>query len=531
MPSCLPFVALAALLAGAPDPYDLLIKNGTVIDGSGAPGFRADVAVNGGRIVRVGDLGGASAKRTIDATGLAVAPGFIDVHTHADDLAKKPRAENFVRMGVTTLVAGNCGSSAVEIGKELAEIRQARPSVNFATLVGQGSVREAVMGNEQRAPTPAEMEKMKALVAKAIADGAVGLSTGLQYVPGSYAEEGEIAELARVACKAGGLYASHMRNEGTEIEKSLAETIAIGEKAGCPVEVSHLKIDSPSRWGGSTRALEMIDAARARGVDVEADQYAYTAAASSLSIRFPDWALAGSDEEVRKRLDDPATWARIKTDMKATLAGRGFSDLSFAVVSSYPPDPSLQGLTMKQVAEKLVGDGGADAQLEAARRMLRTANAGMIYNLMSEEDVTRILRHPRVAFASDGAVVAPEDGRTHPRAFGNNARVLGLYVRDRKAIPLEEAVRKMTGLPAAHFKLGRRGLIKEGYAADLTIFSPTGVRDEATFDQPRNPAGGIPYVLVNGVLVVDGGAVTGAGPGDVLVPVLIVPVSNGGHTY
>jgi len=511
--------AVSLASAAAPRPtYDLLIKNGTVVDGSGSPGLKADVGIKNGRIVGIGDLKEASAKRTIDASGLVVAPGFIDVHTHADDLAAQPRAENFLRMGVTTIVAGNCGSSPVEIGKELAEIRKARPSINFATLVGHGSVRAAVMGTERRAATPAEMAKMKALVAKAMAEGAVGLSTGLQYVPGSYAEEGEIVELARVACRAGGLYASHMRNEGTEIEKSLAETIAVGERAGCPVEISHLKIDSPSRWGSSAQALETLDAARARGIDVEADQYAYTAAASSLSIRFPDWALAGGDEEIRKRLDDEATWARIKADIQAVLAGRGFTDLSFAVVSSYPPDPSLNGLDMKRVAEKLLGDGSADAQLEAARRMLRKADAAMIYNLMSEDDVTRILKHPRVAFASDGAIVVPADGRTHPRAFGNNARVLGVYVRDRKAIGLEEAVRKMTSLPAAHFKLGQRGLIKEGYAADLTVFAPAAVRDEATFDRPQNFASGIPYVLVNGVPVIDGALPTGAGPGQVLQP-------------
>jgi N-acyl-D-amino-acid deacylase len=510
----------AAALGASPLPpgYDLLIRNGTVVDGSGRPGFRADVAVHDGKIVRIGDLRDAAARRTIDAAGLVVAPGFIDVHTHADDLARLPWAENFLRMGVTTIVAGNCGSSPVDIGKELDEIRKARPSINFATLIGHGSVREAVMGKEQRASTPAELEKMKAMVAQAMADGAVGLSTGLQYVPGSYAEPGEIVELARVACRAGGLYASHMRNEGTEIEKSLQETFAVGERAGCPVEVSHLKIDSPSRWGASAKALEMIDAARARGIDVEADQYVYTAAASNLGIRFPDWALAGGQDEVRKRLDDEATWARIKADMKATLAGRGFSDLSFAVVAAYPPDPTLAGLSMKQVAEKLVGDGSPDAQLEAARRMLRAGEGFMIYHLMSEDDVTTILRHPRVAVASDGSIATPFDGRSHPRLFGNNARVLGLYVREKKAISLEEAVRKMTSLPAAHFKLGKRGLVKEGYAADLTIFDPAAVKDEATFERSQLFARGIPTVLVNGAPVIDGGAHTGARPGEVLRP-------------
>jgi N-acyl-D-amino-acid deacylase len=249
-------------------------------------------------------------------------------------------------------------------------------------------------------------------------------------------------------------------------------------------------------------------------VDVAADQYVYTAAASSLSIRFPDWALAGGEEEIQRRLDDAATWARIKADMKETLAGRGFTDLSFAVVASYPPDPALHGLSMKQVAEKLLGDGSADAQLEAARRMLRSGGAGMVYHLMSEDDVTRILRHPHVAFASDGAIPTAEDGRTHPRAFGNNARVLGVYVREQKALALEEAVRKMTLLPAAHFKLDGRGLIREGYAADLTIFDAAMVRDEATFERPQAFAGGIPYVLVNGVPVIDGGVHTGAAAGE-----------------
>jgi N-acyl-D-amino-acid deacylase len=511
-------LAVLVVLAVPSSPsYDLLVRNGTVVDGSGARAFRADVAVKDGRIVRIGHLEDASAKRTVDASGLVVAPGFIDVHTHADDLAKKPRAENFLRMGVTTIVAGNCGSSPVEIGKELEEIRKAGPSINFATLVGHGSVRATVMGTERRAPTAAELEKMKALVAKAMADGAVGLSTGLQYVPGSYAAEDEIVELARVACKAGGLYASHMRNEGTEIEKSLAETIAVGEKAGCPVEVSHLKIDSPSRWGASEKALGLIEAARSRGIAVQADQYAYTAAASSLSIRFPDWALEGGDEQIRKRLDDAATWARIKTDMKAILAGRGFSDLSFAVVADYPPDPSLVGLSLKQVAEKLLGDGSAEAQLEAARRMLRAGGAAMVYHLMSEDDMTRILRHREVAVASDGDVPDP-DGRPHPRAFGDNARVLGLYVRQRKVLSLEEAVRKMTSLPAAHFKLSQRGLVKEGYAADLVLFDPAAVRDEATFEEPRKFASGFRYVLVNGVLVIDGGTATGAAAGQVLQP-------------
>lgn len=501
----LPLLLFFALLTPR---YDLLIRGGTVIDGSGSPGFRADVAVQNGRIAKIGDLSGANAARVIDAAGLVVAPGFIDVHTHADELAANPQAENYLRMGVTTVVAGNCGASALRIGEALAAIREAGPSVNYATLIGHNTVREAVMGEERRAPTPAEMERMKALVAQGMKEGAVGFSTGLQYTPGTWSDPSEIAELARVACAAGGLYASHMRNEGTEIEKSVAETIAVGESAGCRVEISHLKIDSPRNWGIGTKALALIDAARSRGVDVRADQYAYTAAASTLSIRFPDWVLEGGQEEVRKRLDDPATWAKVKVGMKELLAARGFRDLSFAVVAAYAPDPSLQGLSMKDVAIRLKGNGSADAQFEAARDMLRSGGAGMVYHLMSEDDVAAILRHPQVSIASDGGLPVFGRDATHPRAYGNNARVLGLYVREKKAIPLEEAIRKMTGLPAAHFKLSRRGSIKEGYAADLVLFDPSEVGDAATFETPHAYARGFRYVLVNGVPAVERGSAT-----------------------
>jgi N-acyl-D-amino-acid deacylase len=474
------------------------------------------VAVQGGKIAKVGDLSEARAARVIDASGLIVAPGFIDVHTHADDLAENPRAENYLRMGVTTVVAGNCGSAALRIGEALSAIRQAGPSINYATLIGHNTVREAVMGEERRAPTPAEMDKMKALVAQGMKEGAVGFSTGLQYTPGTWADPSEITELARVACSAGGLYASHMRNEGTEIEKSVAETIAVGESAGCRVEISHLKIDSPRNWGMSAKALSLIDSARSRGVDVRADQYAYTAAASTLSIRFPDWVLEGGQEEVRKRLDDPATWTKVKEGMKELLAARGFQDLSFAVVASYAPDPSLQGLSMKEVAVRLKGNGSAEAQFEAARDMLRAGGAGMVYHLMSEDDVSTILRHPQVAVASDGALPIFGKDATHPRAYGNNARVLGLYVRERKTIPLEEAIRKMAGLPAAHFKLSGRGLIQEGYAADLVLFDPAKVGDAATFEKPHAYAMGFPYVLVNGVPVVDRGEISEGKPGQMV---------------
>jgi N-acyl-D-amino-acid deacylase len=496
--------------------YDVLIAGGIVVDGSGAPRRRNDVAIKDGRIAAIGLLPRGTAAQVIDATGLVVAPGFIDVHTHADDIAETPRAENFLRMGVTSVVAGNCGGSALDIGEALTNIRRSGVSINFATLIGHNTVRRAVMGTANRNATIAELAKMKSLVWRAMADGAVGFSTGLQYVPGTYAGSAEILELARVAGNAGGLYASHMRNEGTELEKSIEETIRIGELAMCRVQISHLKVDSPSRWGASVRALSMIDAARARGVAVEADQYAYTAASSSLGIRFPAWVLEGDQSAVAARLNDEGTWERIRNEMRGLLAERGLSDLSFAVVASFAPDPSLNGLSMKAVGLKLRNSESADAQFEAARQMMLRGGASMVYHLMSDEDVDRIMKHPAVGIASDSSVLTIGEGLPHPRGYGNNARVLGEYVRKRRVISLEEAVRKMTSLPAQHFGFERRGLIKAGYFADVAIFDPDAVTDAATFEKPHAFATGIPYVLVNGVVVIRKGEHTNTFPGVVI---------------
>ena len=510
--------ALALVLsAGAPPPdLDLVIRHGRVIDGSGSPAFAADIGVKDGRIVQIGDLEGLEASREIDATGLVVAPGFIDVHTHADDLAVRPGAENYLRMGVTTIVAGNCGSSPVDIGAALKKVGEAGAAVNFGTLVGHNAVRREVMGDVDRAPTAAELTRMEGLVRQALRDGALGFSTGLQYVPGMYARTSEIEALARTACAAGGLYASHIRNEGTRIKEALAETIRVGQAADCRVEVSHLKIDSPKNWGTSSQALAAIEAARARGVEVEADQYAYTAASSSLSIRLPDWAREGGEAKLRGRLADEAAWRRIRRDVKSLLAERGFADLSFATIATYSPDPSLQGLTLKQAAAKLRGEDGLDAQLETVRALLLREDAAMVYHLMSEEDVERILRNRWVSVAADSEVLTFGEGAPHPRGYGNNARVLGVYAREKKVIGLEEAVRKMTSLPARHFRLDGRGLIQAGRAADLALFDPQAVRDAATFEKPHAYAQGFPYVVVNGVVVIDQGRPTGARPGRVL---------------
>jgi N-acyl-D-amino-acid deacylase len=461
-------------------------------------------------------LRGRPAAQPVDAAALVVAPGFIDLHTHADDPAGSPLLENFIRMGVTSVVAGNCGSSAESVAAELSAIRRSGIALNFATLVGHNTVREAVLGTAQRPPDAAELARMKALVAKAMEEGAIGFSTGLQYVPGSYAGPDELVELAKVAGQAGGIYASHMRNEGTRVAEAVAETIAVGEAARCPVQISHLKIDSPNRWGSSGALLDMIEAARRRGVSVRADQYAYTAGSSSLSIRFPGWALEGGRAKIAERLNDPPTWRRIEGEVKGLLAERGFTDLSWAVIASYRDDPSLNGLSIKQAAAKLLGRDDLEAQLETARQMMAKSNPQMVYHFMSEDDVMRIMRDPEVMVASDSGVLTPGTGAPHPRGYGNNARVLARYVRESGILTLEQAVRKMTSLPARHFGFARRGELRVGFAADIVLFDPSAVSDPATFERPHQYAAGFRDVIVNGVPVIRNGLVTGAKPGQVL---------------
>ena len=456
------------------------------------------------------------AKATIDAAGLVVAPGFIDVHTHVDEIASQPAIPHFVRMGVTTVVAGNCGGSAADVARAFGDIEAARPALNYSTLVGHNTVRREVMGTANRQATPEEMQRMEALVAKAMDDGAVGFSTGLQYVPGTYAETAEIVALAKVAALKGGVYATHMRNEGTELEKAVAEAIAIAEAAQCPLEISHLKVDAPSRWGSSARALEMIDQARARGLRVNADQYVYDAASSNLGIRFPSWVLEGGQETINERLRDEATWQKIRAEMRELIRERGLEDYAFARIAEYRADRSLNGLTIAQAAQQVLGKGDLATQQALMRRMLMAGGASMVYHFMGDDDIARILRHPMVSIASDSGLNTFGEGVPHPRGYGNAVRALGLYVRERHVISLEEAVRKMTSLPAAQFGFADRGRLAPGLAADVVIFNPATVGETSTYAAPHAYPTGIAHVIVNGVAVVTDGVQTDARPGQVL---------------
>lgn len=517
-------IAVAAAIVSAPSTphaqsapaFDLLIRNGLVVDGTGQPGRVASVGIRNGRIAAVGPLPGATARQTLEARGLVVAPGFIDVHTHVDEIASQPAIPHFVRMGVTTVIAGNCGGSADDVAAAFRTIDGARPAINYATLIGHNTVRRAVMGTANRQATPDELRQMETLVARAMDAGAVGLSSGLQYVPGTYAATAEIAALARVAGQRGGVYATHMRNEGTTLEAAVAEAIDIAEQARLPLQISHLKVDAPSRWGASARALDMIDAARARGLTVLADQYLYDAASSNLGIRFPSWVLEGGQESITARLNDEATWQKIKAEMRELIRERGLEDYAFARIAEYRTDRALNGLTIPQAAQKVLGNGDLASQQELMRRMLRAGGASMVYHFMSDDDLTRILRHPMVAVASDSGLNVFGEGVPHPRGYGNAVRVLGRYVRDERVIALEEAIRKMTSLPAGQFGFADRGRLAEGLAADMVVFDPKSVGDRATYAEPHQYPSGMVHVLVNGVPVVRDGAQLEARPGQVL---------------
>ena len=499
-----------ALAAG--ESYDLVIINARIVDGTGNPWFSGSIAVKDGKIARVGRFT-ATAETIIDAKGLIVAPGFIDVHAHTEDIFDNPTAENFVRMGVTSLITGNCGGSATDIGEFLGRFKTKPLAVNLGTLIGHNSVRSKVMGLANRDPNADEQAKMNDLVEQGMRDGAVGLATGLIYVPGTFSKTDEVVQLAKAVSKYGGTYASHIRDEGTEVVKAITEAINIGEQANIPVEISHFKISSKALWGQSPTTIGLVESARARGLSVTVDQYAYTASSTSLDARMPTWAIAGGREEGKKRLADPVLKEKIVRDMKEELKKKKFKDYSFAYVAGYRAKPEYAGKNIAEITQTARGSKKLDAQIEQILEMYQAGGAQMIYRVMSEEDVQNIMRQPFTMIASDSGVRNFGSGVPHPRGYGNNARVLGHYVRELKIISLEDAIRKMTSLPAQTFNLRDRGQIREGFAADLVIFDDKKVADRSVFEAPHQYAEGFTSVIVNGQLVFDGTRLTGNMPG------------------
>ncbi|MCC6915538.1 MAG: D-aminoacylase [Rhodospirillaceae bacterium] len=512
----------AFLLAGpaqaADTKWDLLIAGGTVIDGTGKAGFRADVAIDDGKIVRVSPtaLPKTNAVRIIDASGKAVAPGFIDLHLHMDPVAL-PSGENLVRQGVTTALGGPDGSSPWPLADYLEKADALNLGMNVAYLTGHNSIREAVMGLDNRAPTAAELDEMKARVAQGMRDGAFGLSTGLRYTPGVYSEIGEVIELSKVAAGMGGIYTSHLRDEGAKLLEGVGEAIEIGRKAKIPVVLTHHKAVGSPNWGASVKTLAMVEAARKEGVDVMIDQYPYTASHTNIDILVPPEALAGGDKAFLARVDDRKQGEGIMEGIVWNIMNdRGAGDIGNIQFSIVPWDKSLEGKTLKDwaVREGLspTPENGARLAIEVIRR----GNAGAIFHAINEEDVQRIMKYPFTAIATDGRVGKLGEGSPHPRSYGTFPRVLGRYVRELKVLTLEDAVRKMSSLPADRLGLKDRGRLAAGAWADVVVFDPATVTDKATYQNPHQYPDGIPYVIVNGVPVVDNGKWNDAGPGQVL---------------
>jgi N-acyl-D-amino-acid deacylase len=526
--------------------FDLVIRRARIVDGTGNPWFPGDVGIEADRISAMGDLTGAGARRTLDAGGAVVAPGFIDLHTHSDfTLPVFPGADAMLRQGVTTQLVGNCGFSPFPIVAERLDLVRdytaffdaglswawtdaagyaahlsALPlGCNVALQVGHGAVRVAVMGFEGRQASAAEMTRMQEFVAAAFEQGAFGLSSGLIYMPGSCAATDELVELARVAARFGGFYSTHIRGEGPTLVTAVEEALAIGAAAGVPVQLSHHKASGRPNWGRIETTLGMIDRARAAGQDVLADQYPYTAGSTTLTAILPRWALDGGDDAMLRRLADPGLRSRIRDEISGSTpqsqTGREF-DADTILISAVPDGPGkrYEGRMLRDIAAER-GEQPVDAALHLIER--ERGAVQMIIFSMSEDDVTRVMRHPAVAVASDGWTLHPSaGGKPHPRSYGTYARVLGKYVREDGVLRLEEAVRKMTSLPAQRLGGFDRGLIRPGCVADLVVLDPEHVADRATYQDPHQFCAGVRHVVVNGTAVIEDAHDTGARAGRVL---------------
>jgi N-acyl-D-amino-acid deacylase len=505
-------LGLSALPATAEE-YDLVVRHARLVDGTGRSAEPGDLAVRDGHIAALGRFTG-NGRIEIDAEGRVLAPGFIDVHTHSEDIAELPTAENFLRMGVTTIVTGNCGTSRLDVAGFFAELSKAKVAVNVATLIGHNTVRFQVMGGSfARPPTEAELAEMQRLVDHALQEGALGLSTGLIYLPGTFARTEELVELARTVAARDGIYTSHMRYENYRIREALDELVRIAREAGVRAHVSHLKLGGPAAWGQAGDILAYLDRARAEGLPISEDQYVYTASSTSLGSRILSEAREGGLERYRERLADPAWKARIVDDMKQTLQKNQQPDFSFAVIANFKPDPRLNGRTVPEAAQLLRGAAALDDQIEVILDLEARGGASAVFHGMNETDLQKFLRHPLTMIASDSGPRKFGDGVPHPRGYGNNARVLGRYVRDLRLLGIEDAVRRMTSLPAQTFHLAQRGELKPGYIADLVIFDPATVGDPSAYGDPHHYATGFSDVIVNGVPVIRAGVLTGERPG------------------
>ena len=511
-------LALGTSHAYSQNSYDIIISNGRVIDGSGNPWYEADVAINGERIVRIGDLSSDTGSQVIDANGLIVAPGFIDPHTHAlRGILDVPNAESALLQGVTTLTEGNDGTSPFPVDEHYQTILDKQISPNWGIFVGHGTIRSQVIGAEDRDPTPVELEQMKDMVQQAMQHGALGLSTGLFYVPGSFASTEEVIELSKVAAKHGGIYISHMREEAAQLIDSVNETIRIGEESGIPVQMTHHKVIGVENWGSSVESLRLVDQARERGIDITIDQYPYTASQTGINALIPQWAQEGGRVRMLERIESPETRAAIKNEVVLKiLYDRGGGVPKNIFISRNTWDPSMTGKNLAELTVEAGMNPTPENASEVVFEILKGGGATAVYHAINTDDVDRIMQHPVTAIGSDGPVGIFGEGTPHPRQYGTFARVLGHYVRERAVLTLEDAVRKMSSQTARRLGIHNRGLLTEGYYADIAIFDADEIIDKATFEEPHQYAIGIKFVLVNGQVVVEQGRHTGRRPGKII---------------
>ena len=506
-------LSLSLSFCGKIDSYDIKITGGSIIDGSGSEGFKADIGIRDGKIVSIGNLRNSKSAQTIDAAGFVVSPGFIDLHVHIESIMSHADAQSHLRQGVTTVLGGPDGSSPWPFGKYLDSLDSDYDTgINVAFLTGHNTIRRKVMGNYDRKPANEELNRMKEMVEQSMKEGAFGLSTGLKYLPGTFAEISEIIELSKVAGSMGGFYTSHLREEGLGLIEGVREAIIIARDADIPVVLTHHKVIGKPMWGKSTITVSLVDSARSMGLDVMMDQYPYTASCTGIGVLFPSWAIAGSTDDFKKRFDNPAIRDSILRGIEFNILNdRGGGDPRLIQFGTVKWDTTLEGKTLYDYALR---EGVNPDPLNCARlvvQILLKGAASCIYHVMTDEDVERIMKQQFTMVASDGGEDVP-----HPRSYGTFPRVLGRYVREKQILTLEEAIMKMTSLPAKRMGLDERGLLKEEYAADITIFDPNRIADRSTYEQPREYPVGIEYVIVNGSVALEKGKLTQNRSGKVL---------------
>ncbi|MDO8907816.1 MAG: D-aminoacylase [Pseudohongiella sp.] len=503
--------------------YDLVLRGGQLYSGADEPPITGDLAINGQLIVAVGDLGEYEASQVIDVSGLAVMPGFIDIHSHAlsdnmdEGIFGWPDAENLIRQGVTTVLGGNDGGSPLPLADSFDAIAALPAAVNFGSFVGHGSIRGLIVGEDDRPATDEELELMREQVALGMEQGAFGLSSGLIYTPGRFATTEEVIELAKVAGEYGGMYISHMREEGLALLDSVAETIRIGEEGGLPTQLTHHKVVGAPMWGRSVESLRLVDEAIARGVDVSIDQYPYTASSTNLQILFPGWALDGGRDALLARMADPAQRTRLRNDIVYNIeVDRGGDDPANVVLAGCPHDATLNGLNLSEVLRRQNREASKNNAAELLIELVAAGNCSAVFHAMVEEDIHNIMRHPRTMIASDGGIEGPSARAVHPRNYGTFARLIGHYARDLGIIPVHTAIHKVSGMPADRLKMHNRGHLAPGAVADIAVLNIAEVRELASFADPHQYAEGAVHVFVAGEAVLQDKVMTGARPGAIV---------------